>query len=230
MAEFLQQISLFPLVLTLGAFQVGLWCQKKWRSAIFNPLLIAVIIVISVLILTSFSPVTYQSGTSALTWLLTPATVALAIPLYHQLKVLRKNLFAILIGVIAGTLAALFGVLILCKLFCLQDFISVSVLPKSITTAIGIVLSEQNGGITALTTLSIMISGIFGNLAGSTICKFFRIRHPIAQGAALGTASHMVGTAKANELGQLQGAVRSLSLAVAGILTAVLFPVICMLL
>lgn len=228
MAEFLSGISLFPLVLTMGAFQIGLWCQKKWRSPIFNPILIAVILVIAVLLLTGYDVVDYQAGTSYISWLLTPATVCLALPLYEQLKVLRRHLPAILTGVATGTLSALVSIVLLCRLFSLDTAISVSLLPKSITTAMGIVLSGQNGGIPALTTIAIMITGILGSLTGSTLCKLLKLEDPIAQGVALGTASHVVGTTKANELGALQGAVSSLSLAIAGILTAIVFPIACM--
>lgn len=228
MSEFLSGLSLFPLVLTLGAYQVGLWCRKKWNSPLCNPILIAVILVIAVLLLTGVSVETYQEGTGAISWLLTPATVCLALPLYEQLKILRKNLPAILTGVTAGTVTSLVVVLLMCHLFGLDEQISVSLLPKSITTAMGIVLSEQNGGIPALTTAVIIVTGILGSLIGSTLCKVLKLSDPVAQGVAFGTASHVVGTSRANELSPLTGAVSSLSLATAGILTAVLFPIACM--
>jgi predicted murein hydrolase (TIGR00659 family) len=227
MTEFLGDLSLFPLVLTMGAFQIGLWCQKKWHSPVFNPILIAVILVICILLLTGFPVEDYQAGTNCITWLLTPATVCLALPLYKQLKVLRKSLPAILTGVVAGTVSALISIIVLCRLFQLDTAISISLLPKSITTAMGLVLSGQNGGIPALTTIAIMVTGILGSLTGSILCKLLKLQDPITQGVALGTASHVVGTTKANELGHLQGAVSSLSLVIAGILTAILFPMAC---
>ena len=230
MAEFLGELSLFPLVLTMGAFQIGLWCQKKWRSPVFNPILIAVVLVICTLLLTGFPVEDYQADTACITWLLTPATVCLALPLYEQLKILRKSLPAILTGVVAGTISALISIAILCRLFSLDTAISVSVLPKSITTAMGIVLSGQNGGIPSLTTAAIIVTGIFGSLTGPAFCKLLRLKDPIAQGVAIGTASHAIGTAKATELGPLQGAVSSLSMTVAGILTAILFPLALLLL
>ncbi len=228
MAEFLSNLSLFALVLTIGAYQIGLWCRKKWNNPLCNPLLIAVILVIGVLLLTGYKVESYQDGTKGLSWLLTPATVCLALPLYEQLKVLKKQLGAILAGVAAGTVASLIGILLLCRLFSLDTQVSVSLLPKSITTAMGIVLSEQNGGIASLSAAAIIITGILGSLTGTALCKLFKLTDPIAQGVAFGTASHVIGTSKATELGSLQGAVSSLSLAVAGILTAVLFPIACM--
>ena len=228
MLEYLYELSLFPLVLTIGSFMLGVWLQKKLKSPLCNPILVAVILVICFLLVSKYSVGTYQADTQGLTWLLTPATVCLALPLYEQLKVLRKNLPAILIGVFAGTVTSLAVLLGMCYLFSLDRQISVSLLPKSITTAFGSVLSRQNGGIEALTTTVIIVTGIIGALVGSTLCKIFRIKDPIAQGVAFGTASHVVGTSRANELGALTGAVSSLSLACAGIMTAVLFPIACM--
>lgn len=225
MTEFLSGISLFPMLLTLGAYQVGLWLRKKWDNPICNPIIVAVILVAAVLLLTGFPVESYQSSMGGITWLLTPATVCLALPLYEQLKILKKNLGAILTGVAAGTVTSLVVVFAMCRAFGLDDAMTVSLLPKSITTAMGMVLSEQNGGIAALTTVVIIITGILGSLLGSILCKLLKLEHPIAQGVALGTASHVMGTSKANELGALQGAVSSLSLAIAGILTAVLFPI-----
>ena len=224
MAEFLCNISLFPLVLTLGAYQIGLWLRKKWNHPLCNPLLIAILLVVGVLLLTDFPMETYQAGTAGIQWLLTPATVCLALPLYEHLKTLRKSLPAILCGVAAGTVISLLFIVLLCRLFALDLQVSVSVLPKSITTAMGIVLSGQNGGIPSLTTAAIIVTGIFGSLTGPAFCMLLRLKDPIAQGVAIGTASHAIGTAKATELGPLQGAVSSLSMTVAGILTAILFP------
>jgi len=228
MAEFLQSVSLFPLVLSLGTYQIGLWCQKKTKSALCNPLLIATILSIGVLLLFRFDLQVYQSGSSWITWLLTPATVSLAVPLYEQLKVFRKELGAVLTGVAAGTLASLGFILLMCGLFRLDDIVTISLLPKSITTAIGLVLSESAGGIPALTSAAIVITGILGNLTGSFLCKLLKITVPIAQGVGFGTASHVIGTSRATEVHPLAGAVSSLSLAVAGILTAVVFPLVLM--
>ncbi len=230
MAEFFENIALFPIVLTLGAYQVGLWCRKKWKSPLCSPLLIAVILVIGVLLLTGVSTERYTEGTKVISWLLTPATVCLALPLYEQLKALKKSLPAILIGITAGTLTSLFVIFGLCKLWNLSDAVTISLLPKSITSAMGMVLSADNGGIESLTTAVIVITGILGSLVGSVLCKLFKIRDEVAQGVAFGTASHVIGTSRANELSPLTGAVSSLSLAVAGILTDVIFPLILMLL
>lgn len=230
MNEFLSILSLFSLVLTLGTYQIGLWCRKKWNSPLCNPLLISVLLIICVLLVTGFPVEEYQAAMNGISWLLTPATVSLAVPLYQQLKVLKRNLPAIFAGICAGIASSLAGVWLMCWLFGLDRAITVSLLPKSITTAIGIVISEQNGGIAALSAIIIILTGVIGSIAGTVFCKLFKLQHPIAQGVAFGTATHVIGTSKANELGQLQGAVSSLSLVVAGVLTAVIFPLVCMLL
>ena len=230
MPEFLNDLSLFALVITIGTFQIALWIQKKTKSPLCNPVLISVILVIGIILLTKYPVTSYQAGTKGLTWLLTPATVCLALPLYEQLKTLKKNLPAILAGIAAGTVTSLLVVAAMCHLLAVNHSISVSLLPKSITTAMGIVLSGNNGGIEALTTAVIIVTGIIGALTGSILCKVFRITDPIAQGVAFGTASHVVGTSRANELSPLTGAVSSLSLACAGIMTAVVFPLALMLL
>lgn len=230
MAEFLEGISLFPLVLTLGAYQVGLWLRKKWNNPLCNPILIAVILIIGVLLLTGVSVDSYQAGTGFISWLLTPATVCLALPLYRQLQVLKNRLPAILAGIAAGTVVSLAMILGMCKLFSLEDALTVSLLPKSITSAMGLVLARDNGGIESLTAAVVVITGILGSLTGSLLCKIFRLHDPVSQGVAFGTASHVIGTSRATEIDPLAGAVSSLSLAVAGLLTAILFPLVCMLL
>ncbi len=228
MMEFLSNVALFPVVLTLGAYQVGLWCHKKWKNPLTNAILIAVVLVVGFLLLTGFPVDVYKQGTSRLSWLLTPATVSLAVPMYHNIRALRKNLVAVLAGAVSGAVAALSFILLMCVLFSLDDTITISILPKSITTAIGIVLSEEGGGIPALTTLAIFITGITGALLGRPMCRLFGFNDPVSQGVALGTASHAVGTYTAIEMGQLQGAVSSLSLAVAGLFTALVFPIVLM--
>ena len=223
-------LPLFAIVLTVGTYQFGLWCQKKMRFALCNPILISALLVIGLLLITGVSPETYQAGTAIFSWLLTPATVCLAVPLYGQLKLLRKNLPAILAGVIVGTIFGLAAVVVMCLLFSLDKTLTISILPKSITAAMGIVLSGQSGGIESLTSVAIIMTGIFGNIAGPFVCKLLKLTDPISQGVAYGTASHVIGTSRAMESDPVAGAVGSLSLVIAGILTVVIFPMICALL
>lgn len=220
------QIPLFPLVLTLFAYQLGLLFQRKVRSPICNPILVAVILILSFMAVTGLDNGTYQSGMGLLSWLMTPATICLAIPMYEQLQVLKRNLWAILTGIIAGAVGCLVFVPAFALLAGFDRELTISLLPKSVTSAIGVPLSELSGGIAAITTPAIIITGILASVLGSLLCRLFRLTDPIAQGVALGTSGHVIGTSKANELGPLTGAVSSLSLVVAGLLTSVIFPLV----
>ena len=222
----LLEISLFPLVLTLWTYQLGVFLQKKVKSPICNPILVAVILVLGFMAVTELDNETYQSGMTYLSWLMTPATICLAIPMYEQVQALKKNLKAILVGVAAGALSCLTVLLIACLVLHFDRNLTISLLPKGITAAIGVSLTELFGGTPSITTLGISVTGIGGNMFGVAFCKLFKITDPIAQGVAFGTGSHVIGTAKANELSPLTGAVSSLSLVVAGLLTALLFPLL----
>ncbi len=225
MADLLS-IGILPLVLTLAAFYAGQRLQQKFKSPLLNPILIAMVLVLVFLFATGSSVAEYQAGMKYISWLLTPATVCLAVPMYEQFKLLRKNLPAIGAGIAAGAVSCLVMVLLFGLVCRFDAVLTISLLPKSITTAIGVVLSEMSGGMPGVTTAAIVFTGIFANIMGPAFCKWFRITDPIAQGVAFGTAGHVIGTSRANEMGPLTGAVSSLSLVVAGLLTAILFPVL----
>lgn len=219
-------LSMFSLMLTLLTFEAGRWLQKKLRSPLCNPILISVVLVIGILLLFRIPVEDYQAGAKLFSWLLTPATICLAVPLYDQLQILKKNLPAICAGVVAGTLVSLGSIGILCVAFRLDSSLTASLLPKSITTAMGIAVSAQMGGISAISTVVIIVTGILGSVFGSMLCRLFHITDPIAQGVAFGTASHVIGTSRASQISELSGAVSSLSLVIAGVLTAVLCPIV----
>lgn len=225
MSEILN-ITILPVVLTLFAYQLGVLCQKKFKLSLFNPILIGMIVVILSLKVTGLSTKTYQEGVKLLSWLMTPATVCLAIPMYEQVQTLRKNLKAILAGVAAGALGCLTTLLVFSLILGFDRNLTVSMLPKGVTAAIGVSLTELFGGTPSITTLGICVTGIGGNMFGKTFCKWFGITGEIAQGVAFGTGSHVIGTAKANEISPLCGAVSSLSLVVAGLTTALIMPVL----
>lgn len=218
-------VSTFPLVLTIVAYQIGLLLQKRFRFAVCNPILIAVVLVILFLSLFGVPIQSYQAGTSLLSKLMTPATVCLAIPMYEQYQILKKSIKAILVGVLAGSVACLLMTLGLCIVFGFSDSLTASLLPKSITSAIGVPLAELSGGLASICTAAIIFTGILGSIFGKSFCRLFHISDPIAQGTAFGTASHVIGTAKANELDPLIGAVSSLSLVCAGLMTAIILPI-----
>ena len=220
----LESIDIFPLILTLAAFRIGQLCQQKWKKPIFNPTLIGMILVIAFLLITGMNTEGYTTGMRKMSWLMTPATICLAIPMYEQFQVLKKSLKAILAGVCAGALSCMLVVAAVGLLLEFEQSILISLLPKSVTTAIGVSLSELFGGMGGVTTAAIIVTGIGGNMMGPTLCKLFGITDPVEQGVAFGTAAHVIGTAKANEISELTGAASSLSLVVAGLLTAAFMP------
>jgi putative effector of murein hydrolase len=220
------EIPLFPLFITLAAFYIGVALQKKVKSPLCNPILVAVIIILVFGFVTGMDLKVYQAGNSYISWLLTPATVSLAVSMYEQFQILRKNTGVLLAGVAAGAISCLGMVLAFSLLFGFSPEMTASLLPKSVTTAIGVPLSEIAGGITPITTAAIVVTGITASVLGPALCKLFRLTDDIAQGTAYGTAGHVVGTSKAMEHSELAGAASSLSLVIAGLLTAIVLPII----
>ncbi|MDO4523306.1 MAG: LrgB family protein [Eubacteriales bacterium] len=219
MNEFITSSLFFGPAISIVAYAIGVYLRKKTKLDIMNPLLLAILAVILTLKLLRVEYEAYNASARYLGYLLTPATVALAIPLYQQMELLKKNLVAVFLGIFAGVLSSLGSILGLAVLFGLEHEYYVTLLPKSITTAIGIGVSEELGGIPTITVAVIVITGIIGSVLGDMVCRLFRIREPISIGLSLGTASHAIGTSKALELGEIQGAMSSLSIAVAGLLT-----------
>lgn len=219
MKEFITQSVYFGVVITFIGYEIGLLLKKKFKMALMNPMLIAAILIIGILLLFDIDYEVYNSGAQIINYFLTPATVSLAIPLYRQLSVLKKYPAAIFGGIAAGVITAMVCIFLLSLAFGLNHEQYVTLLPKSITTAIGMGVSEKMGGIVSLTVVSICITGISGNVLAELILKLFRITEPVAKGLAIGTASHAMGTTKAMEIGEVEGAMSSLAIVVAGIMT-----------
>lgn len=211
----------FGIVLSLAAYALGVWLKRKLKWGFVNPLLVSVIVIIGVLLLFDIDYASFNEGGKYISYLLTPATVCLAIPMYKQLHLLKAYKKAVVFGLLAGVLASLASVLALSALFGLTHRQYVTLLPKSITTAIGLGVSEELGGFTAITVAVIIITGLIGNVTAQGFCRLLRIKDPVAVGLAIGASSHALGTAKALELGEVQGAMSSLAIVVAGLLTAV---------
>ena len=207
--------------ISLLTYMIGMALKKKFHRGILNPLLLSIAVTIVLLLSTGVDYDTYNEGAKYLSWLLTPATVCLAIPLYEQLELLKKNWAAVAAGIVSGVLTSLATVFVLALLFGLNHQEYVTLLPKSITTAIGMGVSEELGGYVTITVAVIVITGVLGNILGELVCRIFGIKEPIAKGLALGTSAHAIGTAKAMELGEIEGAMSSLSIAVAGVITVV---------
>ena len=221
MKQILCNSAYFGVTVSLIGYGAGIMLKKKFKYAFLNPLLISIIFVIGVVMLCGVDYESYENSAQYLGYLLTPATVCLAVPLYQQMTLLKKNLAAVACGILAGVLASLGSVLLLAFLFGLEHDVYVTLLPKSITTAIGMGVSEELGGLVTITVAVIIVTGVIGNVIGEAVCKLFRIYEPIAKGLALGTSSHAIGTAKALEMGEVEGAMSSLAIAVAGLLTVI---------
>ena len=203
----------------------SVFLKKKLKWPICNPLLISIVAVIIFLVAFDIPYESYNAGAKYLSYLLTPATVCLAIPLYEQVELLKKHSKAIVLGLISGVITSLVCVLVLALLFHFDHAQYVTLLPKSITTAIGMGISEELGGYVTITVAVIIITGVIGNMLAETVCRIFKIEEPVAKGIAIGASSHAVGTVKAMEIGEIEGAMSSLAIAVAGLLTVVLAPV-----
>lgn len=217
--EFFADSVFAGVTLSLLAYMAGVQLKKRFKSGIFNPLLIAIAATLVVLLTANIDYEIYNEGAKYLSWFLTPATVCLAIPLYEQIELLKKNWHAVLAGILSGVLTSMVTILVLAVLFGLTHQEYVTMLPKSITTAIGMGISEELGGYVTITVAVIIITGVLGNIFAETLCKLFGIQEPIAKGIAIGSAAHAIGTAKAMEMGEIEGAMSSLSIAVAGMLT-----------
>lgn len=216
----------FGILLSLIAFEIALYINRKLKWFFLNPLLLAIVFVILFLLITKIDLKQYQVGGDIINMLLGPATVALAIPLYQQLHYLKKYYKAILLGVFIGSSAGMIATLIGAYLLKLDPTMIASLLPKSITTPIGIEVSASLGGITSITVFNIIVTGMIGAVLAEVILKAFKIHHPIAKGIAIGTSSHALGTSKAFEIGEIEGAMSSLSIGLAGIFTVFMAPIL----
>ena len=226
MGEFLLESQFFGLFLSLAFFQLARWLNRKAGREVISPLLFATLLCIAVLLVFDIDFEVYNRGAQYLDVLLTPATICLAIPLYRQYELLRRNAVAVLAGSVAGVAAHMAGCLLMLAVFRLEAAEFITLLPKSITTAIGKSLSAELGGYPAITMAAIMITGLFGAAIAPALLRLFRIRDPLAQGLAIGTTSHAAGTSTAVQMGEIQGAASSLAIVVTGLLTVVAAPLL----
>lgn len=222
MKEFLNTSSYFGILLSIVAYIIALSLKKKYKLAILNPLLIAIIITVVVVLISGVSYETYNSSAKYLSYLLTPATICLAIPLYEQIDKLKENFVAIMIGIFSGVLTSICSIFVMSKIFNFSKEEFVTFFPKSITTAIGLSVSEEFGGYVSITVAAIILTGVLGNIICEAVLKIAKIDNSIAKGVGIGTASHAIGTSKAIEIGEVEGAISSLSIVVSGIITVIL--------
>lgn len=221
MSDFFQTSVYFGVLISLISYGIGTALKKKWKWGLFNPLLIAIILTIAVMLGFHIDYDVYYESAKYISYLLTPATICLAVPLYEQFELLKKNYKAVIAGIASGAVMGMISVFVLALIFELDHKTYVTFLPKSITTAIGMGVSQELGGYVSITVAAIIITGVLGNVFAESVCKIFRIEEPVAKGVALGTSAHAIGTSRAMEMGEIEGAMSSLSIVVAGIITVV---------
>jgi len=226
MAEFLSESIFFGIALTVAVYLFSVWLQKKVKFPLCNPLLISMAVIIGLLLILDIPYETYNNGAKYVGSFLTPITVCLAVPLYRQIKVLKENVVAVLISVICGCLAHAFTIVLLTKVLNLDAAVRDSLMGKSVTTAIALGITDELGGIVGVTIVGVCVAGILGAVIGPTVLKIVRVKNPVAFGLGMGSGSHAIGTSKALEIGEIEGAMSSLSIVVTGVLTVILVPII----
>jgi predicted murein hydrolase (TIGR00659 family) len=235
MSTILQQIGelfkgeVFMLTLVMGTFLLGVWIYKRTKITLLQPLLISMVIIIPFLKVTGIDYHTFYQQTRLLNFMLGPSVVALGFVLYEQIEHIKGNVISILTAVFVGSIVGIFSVLLIAKLLGADHMLMASLAPKSVTTPIAISLAEKNGGVPALTAAFVVICGLFGGLVGPIILRRLGIKSKIAQGLAMGSASHALGTVRALEMGALEGAISGLAIGIMGIMTALMIPLVEML-
>lgn len=214
--------ELFGIVLSILAFALGVFLNKKTRLPLLNPLLVAVTVIIAVLSLLRIPLDHYRKGAQFISVFLAPATAALAVSIYNQRRILGQYFAPVVIGCLVGSVASMGSAYLLCRAFGLEDALVATMLPKSVTTPIAMAVSETLGGIAPVTVAAVILTGILGAMIAPLLIKLFHVTDPIAQGVAIGTSAHAIGTTKAMELGELQGAMSSIAIGVAGLITVLI--------
>lgn len=228
MRDFIVSSTYFGLALSFASFMLFTIIKERFKikTPLFNPLLLSSTLVVIILVTCDIDYEVYNKSAGNVTIWLTPVTICLAIPLYRRIKELKENLPAIIISILAGCLGHV-GILSAIALVSkLDNRLLFSVMPKSVTTAIALALSEKLSGIPSVTVACLTVAGMTGAVLGPTLLRWFKIKEPVAKGLAMGTASHAVGTSKAMELGEIEGAMSSLAIVVTGILTVIVVPIV----
>ncbi|WP_027623168.1 LrgB family protein [Clostridium lundense] len=217
---------MFGILLSIFCFEIGLYTYKKTKLPLLNPLLICITLIVIILISSNISLDSFNKGGKLISFFLGPATVVLAVPLYNKLETIKEYAIPITLGVTIGSITAIISIFYISKLFGLTSELTLSLVPKSITTPIGIEVSKVIGGVPAITVAAIIITGIMGAVISPLVCKVFKITDKIAIGISIGTASHAIGTTKAIEMGETEGAMSGLAIGIAGLITSFLAPIL----
>ena len=213
--------SLFGIVLSIAAFAIGLWIQKKTGFVFCNTLIIAIILVIAVLLIFNIPYESYNAGGSIINMFLAPATACLAVSIYTKIQILKKHWLPILVGCTVGSLTSMISVYGMCHLFHLDEQMTYALLPKSVTTPIAVSIAEAHNGFVPITVVAVIFTGILGSILAPVLIKVFRVKDSVTAGFAIGACSHAVGTSKALEIGETEGAMSGLAIGVCGIITVV---------
>lgn len=216
----------FGVLISIIAYEIGALIKQKFKLSIFNPLLISIILLVVFLMKFNIKYDDYNNGGQVISFFLAPATVALALPLYKKFSLFKKNALPIIVGILCGSISGMICVIVLSKLFGFSSKLTKSLMPKSITTPIGMALAKQLGGISSIAVVAIIITGILGSIIGPFLYKILKINDKVAMGIAMGSSSHAVGTAKALEIGEAEGAMSSLTIAISGITTVIIAPIL----
>lgn len=211
----------FGIALSILAFWAGEKLQKKLKSPLCNPLLFAILIIVLILLVFDIPYDSYNKGGAVINMFLAPATACLAVSIYTKIRILKENAFPILVGCTVGSLTSMGSVYLLCQLFGLDQAMTASLLPKSITTPIAVEVCQTHGGIVPVTVIAVIFTGILGSILAPFLIRLFRVKNPITAGLAIGACSHAVGTSKALELGETEGAMSGLAIGVCGIITVI---------
>lgn len=214
---------LFGISITLISFEIGSIIYKKVKSPLCSPFILAIIFIVSFLLIFKIPSSSYMQGGSIINMMLTPATAALAISMYHKIKIIKQNFLPIIIGTFVGSLVSITSIILMCKMFNLDDSITNAIVPKSVTVPIAIDLAEKNGGIVPITIACVCITGIFGSVFSPFLIKLFKLKNPVSIGLAMGTSSHGLGTSKAIEMGETEGALSGIAIGLAGIMTVIIY-------
>ncbi len=226
MQEYLSNSIFFGVFLTIFVYQLAMVLQRKTKLTLLSPLLVSMIVIILFLTVTGIPYETYEQGARFIGNFLTPLTICLAVPLYRQIRVLKENIAAVLISIACGCIAHAVTMIVLARMLGVDKLLRDSLMSKSVTTAIALGVSEELGGIQGVTVIGVIVAGIMGAVVGPVILRLVRVKDPIAFGLGLGSASHAIGTSKALEIGEVQGAMSSLAIVVTGIMTVVMVPII----
>lgn len=220
--EALKNNAIFWIILSIAFFELGRFLNKRFKTPLLNPLLIAIALIIVFLKITGLSVTDYNNGGDVINMMLAPATAALAFSIYNQLAVLKKYFIPVVAGCLVGSITSIVSVRQLCHLFGLSDRLTAALIPKSVTTPIALEICSQLNGLQAVTITAVILTGILGAVISPIIIKLFKLKNPIAIGTAIGTCSHAVGTSKAVTLGEIEGAMSGIAIGISGLITVLI--------